>query len=127
VLSEPNGYEVESMVAAEVRSRPRWFVVPNSTKSGQLIQFSSLWPMLLLVRARRIGAVPQSPADLHLQQSYYEHLWKGDPAGETPTRMKFTHMLKTWALRRAAHWGIPDSLLRPVTKHLPLVSRRAKK
>jgi hypothetical protein len=58
VLSEENGFELETMLAFEETARPTWYDVKNPVDAGDRVTLLNAHPVYLCIVARRTAAVP---------------------------------------------------------------------
>ncbi|HEX2827014.1 MAG TPA: hypothetical protein VHP37_11755 [Burkholderiales bacterium] len=74
VFAGSNGFELTHLVAAEVRARPRWYLVNNPLLSGGRVTLTNSTPVYLLTIARRIADV--EPLSHPPQQSDFAAAWR---------------------------------------------------
>jgi SAM-dependent methyltransferase len=96
LLSPANGFLVKEIIIFENRKKACWFSVEDPQKLGSRVQFSSRYPVYMLVLAEKI----QSVQNLKVFQSDYEALWKSAQRGLSRRRKKsFWSRIKKVALR----------------------------
>jgi SAM-dependent methyltransferase len=81
-LSPENGFEVLRMVLFRVGPYGPWYEVRDPNDVQTRVELVSLWPMQLLIRAKRTRVVPifTNPP----QQSDYTPRWQSSKAGDPP-------------------------------------------
>jgi SAM-dependent methyltransferase len=88
-LSPANGFEVESMILHRVGPYGRWYQVNDPERIRSRVEFITLAPVMLLVRARRTRVVPVFAAPP--QQSDYTPRWdhaaRGTPDAQLPSEV----------------------------------------
>lgn len=93
-LGPGNGFEIEEMIACELRWQPRWYSAASPELCGGRIELINQYPCNLMVRARRISDTPVSK--LKVAQHKFQKLWTED--GRVEAKSSF---------RRAIPYGKP--------------------
>lgn len=91
-FSDENGFEVERLIVHRVRPHSRWYEVTDAKKlRGDVGQLLTLYPVLMLVRARKIREaeiLARAP-----QQSVYQVAWSED-GGKQKSPIRWANRLE---------------------------------
>jgi hypothetical protein len=79
-LGPQNGFQLEDIFVMEMVRDSTWYRVEVPKDAGRRMEFRSCYSVNLMVRARKIGQVPDGK--LSIQQPFYENFWENPEKGE---------------------------------------------
>ncbi len=99
-----NGFEIEDIIVYQTIEDDEWYRIVPPEDPNQRIEFRSCYPVHLMVRARKIGEIPEGP--LAVQQPFYaDNWWKKEKPLELwwlHGDLNFAQKTRRWLKKTAA-------------------------